>query len=114
MTGPLHTLPGPSAARLLLRGVGGILAAFVVGCGVVAESYLPGPWYFWAIGILIVVLVLLVIGVSQTLRGYKKGSLEKERGYTTFRGDAQENPALYYLDRKSLAVIWAPGQRTVR
>ena len=50
-----------------------------------------------------VVLVLLIIGLSHTLRGY-----------TTFRGDAKEDPDLYYLDRKSLAVIWAPGQRAVR
>ncbi|MCW2575570.1 MAG: hypothetical protein JWR66_1600 [Modestobacter sp.] len=103
-------LPGSSAAILLVVGVRYEVAAFLVGCLVAFEAYLPGRWYVWGGAIVIVVVSLLVIGTRRTFAAYRKIRHEKEHGYTTVYGDAVADPALFFLDPRTLRVLAEPGQ----
>jgi O-antigen/teichoic acid export membrane protein len=107
---PPTPLSGPSAATLVIHGLYYELGAFAVGCLVAVEAYLPGPWYAWAAVIVAVVVGLLSIGLTRTLRGYRKIPREKERGYTTVIGDAIKDPSLFFLHRRTLRVVAVPHQ----
>lgn len=108
VSGPPSILPGRSGATLILVGFLHNVAAWLVGCLVTIEAYLPGHWYYWGGGILAVVVAVLATGLVQTLRGYRKLAEEKSRGYTTALGSAIQDPSLYYVDRTSLRVVSAP------
>ena len=108
VSGPPSILPGPSGATLVLVGYAHNVTAFLVGCLVTIEAYLPGRWYYWGGPIVVVVFTILSVGLIKTVRGYRKLAAEKRRGYTTVLGDAIDDPTLYYVDRKSLRVVSAP------
>jgi hypothetical protein len=108
MSQPPAILPGPSGATLILVGFLHNVAAWLVGCLVTIEAYLPGRWYYWGGAILAVVVTVLAVGLVKTRRGYRKLAAEKSRGYTTAFGDAVKDPSLYYVDKKSLRVVSAP------
>lgn len=103
-------LPGASAAIMLVGGLRYEIAAFLIGCLVAVEAYLPGRWYVWALAIVTAVVILLIIGTRRTFAAYRKIKLEKRSGYTTLYGDAVSDLSLYYLDPRTLQVLAAPGQ----
>ena len=103
-------LPGPSAATLILVGIYYEGAAFLSGIIIVFEAYLPGRWYYWGGGVLIIAACLLARGLVITFRGYRLLAEEKRRGYTTALGDAREDASLYYVDRKTLRIVAGPNE----
>ena len=103
-------LPGPPAATLILVGIYYEGAAFLSGFILPFEAYLPGRWYYWGIAVLVVAVLLLARGLVITFRGYRLLAEEKRRGYTTALGDARKDASLYYVDRKTLAVVAGPNE----
>jgi hypothetical protein len=101
-------LPGRSGATLILTGFYYKMGAILTGCLAVAESYLPGRWYYWGGAIFLGICILVSLSVANTLRGNRRLAEENRRGYTTVPGDAIKDPSLYYLDRKTLRVLAGP------
>jgi hypothetical protein len=107
---PPQPLPGWSSKRLLFRGYLCELACLPLLVVVVLASKLPGPTAYWGIGCVTMTVVLVSIGVTLTLRGYRKGRREMERGYTTTWLIAHQNPELWYLTTDFSAVISGPSE----
>lgn len=103
-------LPGPAAATLVIDGFWYELGAFLIGCFAIVEGYLPGKWYYWGAVILFFVVTMLTIGARKTLRGYRKLSAEKQRGYSTAVGPALRDLSLFYVHRKTFKVLATPYQ----
>lgn len=94
----------------MVRGFVLEVAAFLCVVPIVFESRLPGPWWAWGGSFLGLSLILVIAGVTLTIRSFARTKREKAEGYTTVWKVAKENPTLVFIDGKDGMVISGAGE----